>query len=219
VSDESLFREVDEEVRQEQYKKLWKLYGNYFTVMAVAVVLVVAGFKGWQYWQVRQAETAARVFADGVKKLEEGKTADAEGAFAAIGHKGYAKLANMRRAGSLAQQGKTDEAVAAYDALANDQSVEQSLRDLARIRAGYLLVDKQLPAELTKRLSSFDNEQSPWRGPAREILALSAYRTGDYTTADRYLNTIIADQGVGLELRQRAQTLLDVVTPLLSAKK
>ena len=28
LSDESLFREVDEEVRQEQFKKLWARYGN-----------------------------------------------------------------------------------------------------------------------------------------------------------------------------------------------
>lgn len=219
MSDESLFREVDEEVRQEQYKKLWKQYGNYFTALAVAVVLVVAGFKGWQYWQVSQAEKAARVFSDGVKKLEEGKTADAQAAFAAIEHKGFAKLADLRKAAALANEGKADEAVAAYDALANDQNAEQSLRDLARLRAGYILVDRLAPAELITRLGAFDNEQSPWRGPAREIFALSAYRTGDYAMADRYLNAIIADQGVASELRQRAQTLLEVLTPLLSAKK
>jgi hypothetical protein len=219
VSEESLFREVDEEVRQEQYKKLWKQYGNYFTALAVAVVVVVAGIKGWQYWQVSQAEKGARVFSDGVKMLEEGKTADATAAFAAIEHGGFARLADLRKAAALANEGKADEAVAAYDALANDQGAEQPLRDLARIRAGYVLVDKLAPAELISRLGSFDNEQSPWRGPAREIFALSAYRTGDYTMADRYLNAIIADQGIALELRQRAQMLLEVVTPLLSAKK
>ena len=74
MSDESLFREVDEEVRQEQYKKIWKQYGNYFTAMAVLVVVLVAGFKGWQYWQLSQSEKAARVFADAVTKLEEAKT-------------------------------------------------------------------------------------------------------------------------------------------------
>jgi hypothetical protein len=219
VSDESLFREVDEEVRQDQYKRLWKQYGNYFTALALAVVVLVAGVKGWQYWQVSQAEKAARVFSEGVKKLEEGKTADAAAAFAAIEHGGFARLGDLRKAAALANQGKTDEAVAAYDALAKDQSAEQPLRDLARIRAGYILVDKLAPAELISRLGSFDNEQSPWRGPAREIFALSAYRTGDYTMADRYLNAIIADQGIPLELRQRAQTLLEVVTPLLSTKK
>ncbi|MGE0238836.1 MAG: tetratricopeptide repeat protein [Parvibaculaceae bacterium] len=219
MSDESLFREVDEEVRQEHYKKIWKQYGNYFTAMAVAVVLVVAGFKGWQYWQVSQSEKAAKVFAAAVKMLEEGKSADAAAAFAAIEHGGYARLANLRNAEALDGQGKTDEAVAAYDALANDQGAGQALRDLARVRAGYALVDKLAPAELISRLGAFDNEQSSWRGLAREIFALAAYRTGDYAMADRYLNAIIADQGVALELRQRAQTLLEVITPLLSAKK
>lgn len=219
MSDESLFREVDEEVRQDQVKKLWTRYGSYFTALAVAIVLGVGGFKSWQYWQLSQAQTAARVFAEGVKLQGEGKTADADAAFAAIKHKGYAKLASLRQAAALTAAGKTDEGVALYDALANDQSNEQSIRDLARLRAGYALVDKLAPAELITRLGSFDNEQSPWRGLAREIFALSAYRTGDYTMADRYLNAIIADQGVALELRQRAQTLLEVLTPLLSAKK
>src|SRR5262245_9725302 len=98
VSDESLFREVDEEVRQEQYKKIWKQYGNYFTAMAVAVVLLVAGFKGWQYWQLSQAEKAARIFAEAIKMAEAGKNPDAEAAFEAIDHGGYARLANLRKA-------------------------------------------------------------------------------------------------------------------------
>ena len=219
MSDESLFREVDEEVRQDQFKKLWTQYGNYFTALAVVIVLGVAGFKGWQYWQLSQSEQAARVFADAVKMLDEGKTADADAAFAAIGHKGYARLANLRRANALTAAGKTDEGVALYDAIANDANNEQSIRDLARLRAGYALVDKLSPAELISRLGAFDNEESPWRGLAREIFALSAYRTGDYSMADRYLNAIIADQGVASDLRQRAQTLLEVVTPLLTAKK
>lgn len=219
MSDESLFREVDEEVRQDQFKKLWKQYGNYFTALAVVVVLLVAGFKGWQYWQLTQSQTAARVFTDAVRMLEEGKTADADAAFAAIQHKGYAKLAELRRAAALTTAGKTDEGVALYDALANDQNNEPSIRDLARLRAGYALVDKLAPAELISRLGSFDNEQSPWRGLAREIFALSAYRTGDYVMADRYFNAIIADQGVASELRTRAQALREVLTPLLSVKK
>lgn len=219
MSDESLFREVDEEVRQDKAKQLWSKYGSYFTALALVIILGVAGFKGWQYWQLTQSEAAARVFSDGVKKLEEGKTADAEAAFAAINHTGYAKLAELRRAAALAGSGKTDEAVAIYDKVANDQANAQSLRDLARLRAGYALTDKLAPAELISRLGAFDNDTSPWRGMAREIFALAAYRTGDYTMADRYLNAIIADQTVSLELRQRAQMLLEVVTPLLTAKK
>ena len=45
VSDESLFREVDEEVRSDEFKRLWQRYGNYITAVALGIVIAVAGFK------------------------------------------------------------------------------------------------------------------------------------------------------------------------------
>jgi hypothetical protein len=218
VSDESLFREVDEEVRQEQIKKLWDKYGNYFTALCILIVLAVAGFKGWQYWQLRQAEEAARAYEAAVTLLTEGKHAEADAAFAAIGHSGYGKVAALRRAESLVAQGKTDEAVAAYDALAADSSADQAVRDLARMRAAYALVDKLPPAELISRIGSFDNDQSPWRAAAREVFALSAYRTGDLAMADRYLNALIADITTPRGVRQRARIMLDLIGPSLGGK-
>jgi hypothetical protein len=218
VSDESLFREVDEEVRQEQIKKLWDKYGNYFTALCVVIVLVVAGFKGWQYWQLTQSQEAARSYDAAVKLLADGKNAEADAAFAAINHAGYGKIATLRRAESLIAQGKDDEAVAVYDALAVDNNADQAVRDLARMRAAYALVDKLAPAELLSRIGSFDNDQSPWRGAAREVFALSAYRTGDLAMADRYLNAIVADNATPHGLRQRARTMLQVIAPLLGTK-
>ena len=76
-------------------------------------------------------------------------------------------------------------------------------------------MDKLAPAELIKRLGALDNDQSDWRGAAREIFALAAYRTGDYAMADRYANAILADGDVPLSLRQRAKLLVELLTPLL----
>ena len=45
MTDESLFREVDEEVRQEQYKKIWSQYGNIFIALCLLIVLGVARYK------------------------------------------------------------------------------------------------------------------------------------------------------------------------------
>ena len=218
MSDESLFREVDEEVRQEQLKNLWARYGNYFTALCVLIVLAVAGFKGWQYWQLTQSQEAARSYEAAIDLLEDGKAAEAEAAFAAITHSGYGKIATLRRAETLVAQGKTDEAVAIYDTLAADGSADQAVRDLARMRAAYALVDKLPPAELISRIGSFDNDQSPWRAAAREVFALSAYRTGDLTMADRYLNALLGDVTTPRGIRQRARTLLDIIGPSLGAK-
>ena len=177
VSDESLFREVDEEVRQEQYKKLWDKFGNYFVGLCVVIVASVAGAKGYEHFQVKQSEAAAVVYFDGVKRAADGKFDDALKALAAVNHPGFKQLGLLQEASILAEQGKTKEAVAAYDALANDASMDSALRDLARIRAGYLLADSLKPDELISRLGSFDRDGEVWRHAAREIFGLAAYRT------------------------------------------
>jgi hypothetical protein len=218
VSDESLFREVDEEVRQEQFKKLWERYGNYVLALCVIVVAGVAGFKGWQYWQVRQAEAAGEAYFAAAKQAAGDKAEDAARQFAAIDHSGYGQLARLREAGVLAEQGKTDEAVKLLDALAADGSADPTLRDLAKIRAGYLLADTLKPDELQVRLGAFDKDGNPWRLAAREIFGLAAWRTGDHEMADRYMNAIVADPEASPSMRQRAQTMIQLLTPLLAKK-
>jgi hypothetical protein len=216
VSDESLFREVDEDVRQEQYKKLWDKFGNYFIGLCFIVVAVVAGFKGYQYYEKTQSEAAAIVYFDGLKNAEAGKTEDAVRALAAVNHPGFRQLASLQSAILLAEQGKTKDAVAAFDAVAADSTVDQSLRDLAKIRSGYLLADTAKPDELLGKLGGFDKDGQVWRHAAREIFGIAAYRTGDYAMADRYMNANFADPDTPQDMRDRAQIMIQILTPLLS---
>ncbi len=215
MSDESLFREVDEEVRQEQFKKLWERFGNYAVALCFVVVAGVAGLKGWQYWQVKQSEAAAQVYFEAVALAAGGKAEEAEAQFASVQHAGFSQLARIREAGVLASQGKTEEAVKIYDALAADASADPALRDLARIRAGYLLADSVAPDRLLSRLGSLDRDGNIWRHTAREIFGIAAFRTGDYSMADRYMNAIFADPDAPAAMRQRAQAMIQLLTPLL----
>lgn len=216
MSEESLFREVDEEVRQEQYKKLWDRYGNYAVALCLIVVAAVAGFKGWQYFQLRQAEGAAQAYFDAVKAATAGTSPEALKQLEGIGHSGFGQLARMRQAGFLASQGKADEAVKVYDAIAADGAADPALRDAARIRAAYVLADKLTTADLVKRIGDFDKETSPWRHEAREILGIAAWRTGDNVTADRYMNAILADPAAPQGVRERAGVFLQLLKPLLA---
>ena len=54
MTDESLIREVDEEVRRDEFKKLWDRFGSLFTGLAVLVVVAGAAFKGWGYYAQTQ---------------------------------------------------------------------------------------------------------------------------------------------------------------------
>jgi hypothetical protein len=222
LSDESLFREVDEEVRREQAAKLWERYGNYVVALSVGIIVAVAAFKGWQYWQNKQAEEAGSAYFGALSLLAKGKTEEAQKAFeklASGGHYGYATLARLQEAASLAGLGKTEEAVKAYDAIAADSSVDAKLRDLARIRAGYLLAGSASLDELKKRLEPLDRPDGSWVNAVREIIAAAAYRAGDYKEADRRMNEILADPQAPQGARQRAQIMVQLLAPLLTEKR
>jgi hypothetical protein len=215
VSDESLFREVDEEVRQEQLKKLWGRYGNVITAAVLAVVAGVAAFKGWQYWQVKQAEAAGEAFFTASRLINEGKHEDAQKILTGISHQGYALLARFRLAADQASQGRADEAIKSYEAIAADTAAPPAMRELARIRAGYLLADRLSPGDLDAKLGDLGRDGNPWRNQVREILAIAAWRTGEYLTADKQVNAILADRDAPAGLRQRAQMLAELLLPRL----
>ena len=214
MSDESLFREVDEEVRQEQFKKLWDRYGNVILALCLVLVAAVAAFKGWQYWQVKQAEAAGESFFTASKLEEAGKADEAMKQFAAIGHSGYGVLARLRAAGAA----KPDAAVKAYDAIAGDTGTAAPLRDLARIRAAYLLVDIAKPEDIAARMKDMDTAGNLWRHEAREVMALARWRANDYAGTDKQTAAILADPETPAALRKRAQMLSELVLPMLGQK-
>jgi hypothetical protein len=221
LSDDSLFREVDEEFRRDQALRLWKRYGNYVVAVALAVIIGVSGFKGWEYWQTYRAETAGAAYHQALSHLEQDRTEQAQTIFADLaagGQQGYATLARLQLAGILAEQGRTAQAVEAYDAVANDGSAAREFRDLARVRAGYLLAGTARPEELQERLAVLDRPDSPWRNAVREILAAAHYRTGNFVEADRLMNEVLVDPQAPQAMRQRAQMMVQLLQPVLAER-
>lgn len=217
-NNEAIFREVDEEVRQEEFLKLWGRYGRHMVVGACLLVGAVAAWEGWKYYQQQQAETAGSVYFSAMKKAAEGKPDDALSALAAVNHPGFGTLAKLEQAALLASKGDTEKAVAAYDAFAADTNNDLALAQLAHIRAGYLLVDTQTPDQLLTRLGPFDKDTSLWRNEAREIFGLSAWRVKDYAMANRYFAAIATDAKASPGLKQRAQMMLQLAAPNLPQK-
>lgn len=217
MSDESLFREVDEEVRREQAKKLWDRYGTYLVAVSLAVIVGVAGWKGWQYWQLSRSQAAAKVYFNQGADAAGPRDSDLQ-ELARSGPAGYALLARFSLAGELAKTGKRDEAVKAYEAIAADRSVPQAFREAATIRAAYLLADTASSADLKARLADLDKPESVWRLPIKEIYALAAWREGRYQDAYRLVGEIAADPAAPQGMRQRAQIMAAVLQPLLKTK-
>ncbi len=218
MSDESIFREVDEEVRAEQFKKLWKNYGSYISGAAIGVVLAVAGIKGWQYYQKQQADAAGEQYLSAASLLTSGKKAEADKIFADLaenGPAGFSALAKFRLAAELAKAGSTADALKAFDEIANASGVDAALQNLATIRAALIAADTESLEAIEKRVSPLNTAEGAWRHSAREILAISAYKNGDLVKADRLYNELASDAATPAGLRQRATLMIGVISPKL----
>ncbi|MEI8179208.1 tetratricopeptide repeat protein [Aestuariivirga sp.] len=218
MSDESLFREVDEEVRQEQFKKLWDRYGNAVIGLGVLIIVGVAGVEGWRYWQLKQSEAAGDSFFAAAQVAAGGKAADAVKQFEAIDKTGFADLGRLRAAAALSTEGKVDDAVKLYDAIAADAAVDVTLRDLARVRAAAVMADTGSFADIEARLRDFMTPDSPWRHIAREIMASVQFRLKDYAGADKQVQAILADPDSPAQLRQRARTMAQLLQPMVTSQ-
>lgn len=218
MSDESLFREVDEEVRQEQFKKLWARYGTLVIGVCLAVILGVGGWQGWKYWQTKQAEAAGDSFFAATELAAAGKPEDALKQFDSVSHPGFAALARLREASLLASQGKAADAVTIYDAVAADATADAALRDLAKIRAATTLADSASFTDIEARLKPFDTQGNPWRHIAREIMASVQWRLKDYAGADAQVQAMLGDPETPPSLRQRAQMMAQLLQPLVAAQ-
>jgi hypothetical protein len=209
-----IFQEVDEEVRREQLKKLWQRYGNYIVAACIVVVVGVAGWRGYEWWQSKRAAEAGAAFEQAVALAASGKHDEAEAAFAKLatdGTAGYRILARLREAAQIA---RTDPkaAVKAYDEIAADRSLDQVMRDLATLRAAYLLVDTSSYADLRARLEPLTEANRPFRHSARELLALSAWKEGDMSAARQWADAILADPQSPPDARSRAEVLSELIS-------
>jgi hypothetical protein len=206
-------REVDEEYRRAQIAGIFKKYGN---IIIGVLLLVVLGVGGWQFLQWRQkvaAETGAVAFENALKLSSEDKTAETETALAALASdlsNPYSVLARLRQAGEIAKR-DVAEGVKAYDAVAADQAVELELRNAARIRAAYLLVDTANVDDMTKRVADLAVPAGTWRNSARELLGLAHYKAGDFEKASPFFQEIATDLAAPQSMKSRADVIIEIL--------
>jgi hypothetical protein len=206
-------REVDEEIRQDQLKSLWRRFGSVAVAGAVAIVLGVGGYRAYDWWATERANQSGDRFLTALDQVRENKSAEALEAFKALeadGTGAYPLLAKLKAAALTAETDPAG-AVSAFDAVASDNAVAAPLRDLAKLRAAYVLVDTGTYADVASRAETLTAEGNPLRYSALEAMALSAWKAGDSANAEKLLAPIITDPAAPANLQRRIQILLDVI--------
>lgn len=214
-----LIQEVDEDLRREQYARLWKQYGSYAIGAALALVLGVAGLQGYKTWTANQRARDAQTYNTALGQIggnRQQALADL-GKLAADSKTGYATLAPLTKGALLEQAGDTKAAIAEYEALANASAAPPLYRELAALKAAILSLDSAEPAALKARLEPL--AKGAYRHSATELLAMVAVRQGDVAQARSLYQQLADDAAAPVGLRGRASEMLAVLAARDAAKQ
>ena len=212
--DDSFIREVNEELRSDRMKDAWRRYGKVLIAAAVILVVGTAGWRGYEYWQSREAAQSGDVFLTALNEIEAGNLDAAKNTLAELedsGHGSYPVLARLRAATLLSEAGDTAAAISAFSSIGKDRSVPEAIRDAAKLRAGWLLVDTGTYEQVSAEVEQLASAGNPFRFSAREILGLSAYRLKDYARAQEWFEEISSDPQSPRNVLNRAQIMLEVM--------
>ena len=213
MSNETIFSEVDEELRRDRLRaRSGAASAPGSSRAAVAVVLAVAINEGWSWWQNSNAARSSDEFYAALELAENGRCRGRPGGAQRRSRPpasgSYPLLARFRQASLLARQGKDAEAVAAYDALANADTMPR-IRELALVLAANVLVDSgDVGGGAAARRRARGRRTTPLRNAAREAIGLAQYKAGDVNAALQTFQDVAADERVNRDLQSRMQVYI-----------
>jgi hypothetical protein len=206
-SSETFFKEVEENLRRDQFQSFFKTYGAW---VVGAVILFLAAIGGWIYWEQHQKNASAAeseelhaVFGDiadkqlktvpqRLDKLDDSGNDVVKGS-AMLAEAAIALDRNDRAA-----------AIAKYREIAGEKGLPEAYRDLGTIRLTALEFDSLAPQQVIARLEPLAKAGNPWFGSAGEMTALAYLKQGKKTEAGRMFAAVAADRQVPRTIRSRA---------------
>lgn len=210
--DDSFFREVNEELRSDQMRIVWKRFGRILIGAAVLIVLGTAGYRGYEYWESHNASQSGDRFTAALQLASQNKPDESLAALSAIEKDGtgaYPVLAKLRAASVQADKGDTAAAVAALTEIGNDSKAPSAIRDLAKLRAAWLLIDTGTYEQVAAQAEGMVAQGQMLANSAREALGLAAYKAGNFPQAKQWFKQIADDGTAPRNVSNRAQIMLD----------
>ena len=208
-----IFDEINEELKQDRQAVLWQRYGKYVIGVAVLIIALVGARQGYVYWKEARDGAAATAYYQAAAQTDEG---DALQEVMDSLTPGYQLLADFTIARKLAEQGRNNEAEAAFLQLASRSDIDPFYRDTALLLSVMHAPDSANSDELLNRINPLANSAGPLQGLALEQAAGLSLKKGRIQQAADFLEKITTLNEAPSSLRQRASQLLTIVNSKVS---
>ena len=212
---DAFIREVDEDVKNDNFKELWKKYGAYIVAFVVIAVTAAVCFDRVKLWKIQQNQLRTENYMAAAQLKE-----NPEGTLAALQkistdeNNIFADFAKLQIANVLLTQEKNDEALATLQALADDKNADKAVRDVALIKLASYKVDTVSKAELEQLLQPILAEETSWTPLANDLLAIAAIKEGDIETAKEIYGKILKTKDLPEEFKTKIQDMLTSISDM-----
>lgn len=213
ANEDSVLREVDQELAEERQWSIFRKYGAAVIGASAALVLGVGAWQIYSAMQTRAANEHALEFNAALDRLEtspeEGRAALKQ--IADEGASGYSVLSEFRRAASLLATGERRAAIGVFEEIYAKSSAPRSIKDMARIRAAYLALDDGRDAALS-HLGPIQTNGGAFGAYADEVEGIAALKEEDYETAVAIFTRLSNDPQIPEAVRARAEEYAALAT-------
>ena len=212
---DAFIREVDEDVKNDNFKELWKKYGAYIVAFVVIAVTAAVCFDRVKLWKIQQNQLRTENYMAAAQLKENPEeTLAALQKISTDEDNIFADFAKLQIANVLLTQEKNDEALATLQALADDKNADKAVRDVALIKLASYKVDTVSKAELEQLLQPILAEETSWTPLANDLLAIAAIKEGDIETAKEIYGKILKTKDLPEEFKTKIQDMLTSISDM-----
>ena len=206
-----ILRQVDEELRQDRLKILWKKYRIYIVGM---LILIIGGVFGYQINKsVNQSyyeKTVEKYIAiAGIKNLNESikNLSEIEGDNQLF----ISSIAKIKAANLLMENGNTEESMNKLKEIMNDDNSDKLVADIATYFYLMSNLNEINKDEINIYITSEREKNSSLKYLFKEAIAIKNLLSGDIDLSKEYFNDLSNDTNAPREIAIRASKFLDTL--------
>ena len=210
---DDIFKEVDEELREERLTKIWKRIGPYVIGILSGTIIITSAVIGYREYDETQRQNWGVQFAEAMNLSEEGNWQESLDLFETLTEKtnlGYKTLSLFQAASLYAKNGNKEKALEIYQSLEN-KALDENFRDLATLMLIYLQFDNADPEILEKRIEKLASKGNPWYYNAMELKGFLFAKQKNKEKQIEIFNILSKDNKAPEGVRTRANDMLAIL--------
>ncbi len=205
--------EVEEDLRQEKIKKMWRRLGPPAAALAILLVLAVFTWSFYTNSKEQKARDLSDQFLNAMQQVSLGNTEQAQQIFISLsqsGVKGYEFSSLMALAYKNIQMDDISRALGYYDQIINGK-FDNAYRNLALILAAQISIGTDYYDNYRSEIEKISASNLALKWMAREIKSLQFISLDDISSAKTELTNLAQNPEAPADIRMRAQLILDKV--------